>query len=154
MHSDLRAGPSTLFPPTNEQFSAIVSFLLADLEQDKIECPFPIRAIDENRPRWDPDRAFTEFNIFRDRYEKTTVGKPPPPRDVKEAKDWPELGDNLVIMNGTPLFTDEQVARAEANIWNITPTSPLWGNYLATKDSREQEERDEVLEEFPNPPTL
>lgn len=100
IHSDLRAGPHTLFPPTQEQFDAFVSFLLADLEQDKVECPLPIRGTKTNRPRWDPNEAFAHYHIFRDKYKKNIRPGPRCPRDVFEVRDWPELGDRGILNMG------------------------------------------------------
>lgn len=141
IHCDLRAGPSTLFPPTKVQLDALVSFLLAaDLESYQTKCPLPIRGTKENRPRWDPDKAFAHYNIFRDRYEKTIAPEPQHPRDVFEARDWPELGDRVTLnmsvhqhREGFPQVTEEDLEQAEANMWNITPTSPLWPQYVSMR---------------------
>jgi hypothetical protein len=42
---------------------------------------------------------------------------------------------------GFPRVSEEEVQRAEANMWNITPTSPLWHRYLAMRAANERFER-------------
>lgn len=39
---------------------------------------------------------------------------------------------------GFPRVSEEEVQRAEANMWNITPTSPLWPQYLAMQAAKER----------------
>jgi hypothetical protein len=135
IEGDLIRGPSTLYPPTEEQFNSLIAFLLAEPDQ-KAECPLPLRATKFNRPRWDAYQAFTNHHIFRDRYEKVLSPCPPQARDVRNAIDWPELGDRSTLFlqgqinpNGVPYVSDEDVAAAHEGLRNITPSSPLWRSF-------------------------
>lgn len=159
IHCDERAGPSTLFPPTKEQFDALVRFLLAEPDH-KLESPLPIKGTKANRPRWEPNKAFAHHHIFRDRYERNVPPEPRHRRDVFDAKDWPELNDNKIInmsalqqMDDTPWVTEEEVERARAEVWNITPTSPLWPQYLSMQAAMERYGNGNVTETLESPPT-
>jgi hypothetical protein len=135
IHGDLVQGPRTLYPPTAEQFSSLIAFLLAEPDHQPV-CPLPIRATISNRPRWDSYHAFAKYHIFRDRYERVMPPQPPKPRCVRSDLDWPELHDEYVLSqrgmlktDGTPFVTEEQVTAAESGIYKITPSSPLWRAY-------------------------
>lgn len=136
IHGDLFRGPKTLYPPTQDQFDSLVKFLLARPSDEPPPCPLPIRGMPENRPRWDPYQAFAYYHIFRDRYERAVPPEPPQSRCVQSAQDWPELNDELIIRqeglvgavdpSGQPYVEAEQVAAAKINIYQLTPSSPLW----------------------------
>lgn len=137
----------TLFPPTPDQFNALMRFLLSNEDQNA-ECPLLIQGTKHNRPRWDPNKAFAHHHMFRDKYERNVLPEPRHGQDVWDSIHWPELDDSRVLSlvhcprtDGTPWVTDEQVAEAKANIWNITPTSPLWNRYAAMQAAREGEIR-------------
>ncbi|KAF4443139.1 hypothetical protein F53441_11538 [Fusarium austroafricanum] len=135
IHGDLGRGPRTLYPPTKEQFDAIVKFLTSSPDKNP-ECPFPIHGTDSNRPRWHPYHAFAYYHIFRDRYERKLPPDPPQPGCVRDGRDWPELKDRHILMlgellnpQGEPYVSDDEYAAAEERIDNITPSSPLWRSY-------------------------
>lgn len=146
IHSDIINGPMTLYPPTREQFDSLLRFLLAEPDTDpKPELPLPIHGTPQNRPRWHPHHAFADYHIFRDRYERIVAPNPPAFGCVILAKDWPEMQDRSTIMlegdtdmDGRIIVTDEQVAAAKANIGNITPSSPLWGNPMTRPGAYEE----------------
>jgi hypothetical protein len=146
LHSDILEGPSTLYPPTQGQFESLLRFLLAEEDANpKPECPLPIHGTPANRPRWHPHHAFADYHIFRDRYERNVGAHPPVFGCAPLAKDWPELQDRSMIllegdidMDGSQMVTDEQVAKAKANIGNITPSSPLWGHPITRPQMYEE----------------
>lgn len=135
IHGGLFLGPKTLFPPTEEQYNNLASFLLAPPNQTSA-CPLPILGTYANRPRWDPYHALAYHHIFRDKYERILPPNPPPPGCVQSSKDWPEYADRQVLLmqhhaeaDGTAYVTPDQVAAANADIKNMTPSSPLWHTY-------------------------
>lgn len=90
LHAGISSGPSTLFPPTPDQFEALVGFLLQE-HQVSGTYPLPISASVLNGYRYHPDDAISRFNIFRDRYERVE----PPTRSthhtIMSGKNWPEM---------------------------------------------------------------
>lgn len=135
IHGARRKGPKTLYPPTEEQFKALVAFLLADSDHlEATPCPLPIHGTKINRPRWGADEAFAEHHIFRDRYERqVSVIRPPRPCVIKDV-DWPEHEDHwFLFMQSQARYQGEEVdeeaiAAAQERLKNITPSSPLWRN--------------------------
>ncbi|RSL93329.1 hypothetical protein CEP52_013302 [Fusarium oligoseptatum] len=125
-------GPHTLYPPTKDQFDSLVRFLLSEANEE-VPCPFPIHGTDENRPRWHPWHAFSQYHIFRDRYEKKMGPDPPRPRCTLVLADWPETSDYWVAINHEILrregatITDEDIAAAQLRLKEVTPSSPYWG---------------------------
>ena len=108
-----------------------MAFLLADPSAGSVECPLPIHATPQNRPRWDPTYSIG-YHIFRDRYERKP--RPPPQRRVNHnVLNWPEMIDEWSIMHmmyrqshlGEPIDKEAWNA-AHEGIKLITPTSPLW----------------------------
>lgn len=132
IHGILAKGPRTLYPPTKEQFEALVAFLLADLSSGcHVDCPLPIHGTRLNRPRWDPWLSM-RFHIFRDRYERVIPAQPPSHRVTHTFTHWPELEDQWVIMemamrreSGQPV-DEEVLKRAYEGLTLLTPSSPLW----------------------------
>ncbi|KAK3997444.1 hypothetical protein QBC44DRAFT_354930 [Cladorrhinum sp. PSN332] len=139
LHGHGRIGPKTLYPPTNQQYDALIHFLLADQASEApTPCPIPILATDQNRWRYSAEDAMIKFNIFRDWYER----KPPAPNPNEgdrtycvrhTAVDWPELGDEQIVMNSYHQRAQGEAvdsAEVEAAIGRlrttITPSSPLW----------------------------
>ncbi|KAJ4230938.1 hypothetical protein FSOLCH5_004545 [Fusarium solani] len=124
-------GPHTLYPPTKDQFDSLVRFLLSEPDED-IQCPLPIRGTDENRPRWHPWHAFSQYHIFRDWYEKKMSPDPPRPRCTLVLADWPEARDYWIAINHELLrregatITDEDIAAAQLRLKEVTPSSPYW----------------------------
>lgn len=124
-------GPGTLYPPTNDQFDSLVRFLLSEPEED-VPCPLPIHGTDENRPRWHRWHAFSQYHIFRDRYEKKMPPDPPRRGCTLVLADWPETRDYWVAMNHEILrregatITDEDIAEARSRLKEVTPSSPYW----------------------------
>ena len=136
IHGALERGPDTLYPPTPTQFDELISFLLADGDELP-PCPLPIHGTDQNRPRWHASRAFLEFHIFRDKYERKIWQPPPdeeqlPRRVVTTPMDWPEIGDQFFLIEQTRLsydghpFDEEGVRAAQKRMSEVTPTSPCW----------------------------
>ncbi|KAG7418060.1 hypothetical protein Forpe1208_v004276 [Fusarium oxysporum f. sp. rapae] len=132
IHGDLIRGPRTLYPPTKEQFDALIKFLTASLEEG-LTCPFPIHGASLNRPRWHPYYAFAYYHIFRDRYERKLPPNPPQSGCVEDDMDWPELDDRRILLfggfsnpQGEPYINDDEYAAATERVKNITPSSPLW----------------------------
>ncbi|KAK7425893.1 hypothetical protein QQZ08_007607 [Neonectria magnoliae] len=133
--------PKTLYPPTEQQFDALVDFLLAG--PDKAACPLPIHGTPFNRPRWDPDDALARFHIFRDKWERKIPAAPPRHGCVRNSKDWPELDDrNLVQIQlankqwGGPV-DEEALAAAEKRLMLVTPSSPCWNPYIMDVEQAE-----------------
>ncbi|KAK1766304.1 hypothetical protein QBC33DRAFT_579124 [Phialemonium atrogriseum] len=132
IHGILAKGPRTLYPPTKEQFEALVAFLLADLSSGlHVDCPLPIHGTRLNRPRWDPWLSM-RFHIFRDRYERVIPARPPPHRVTHTFTHWPELEDQWVITemdmrreSGQPV-DKEVLKRAYEGLTLLTPSSLLW----------------------------
>ncbi|KAK5999097.1 hypothetical protein PT974_01485 [Cladobotryum mycophilum] len=131
----VKRGVVTIYPPTAEQFDHLTTFLLDErAEHDPAaDCPFPILATLQNRWRWDPWDAISRFHIFRDKYERKVSSTKPKP-SWSRVSDWPELGDDLWIINalwerreGKDVSQDE-IDAAKERIMQITPSSPLWGN--------------------------
>lgn len=144
IHGARRKGPKTLYPPTEEQFDALVAFLLAEPDHHAtVPCPLPIHGTKLNRPRWDPDEAFAEHHIFRDRYERdVSPTRPARPCVIKDV-DWPEYEDHWFLFMQSQaryqgeVVDEEAVAAAQERLRNITPSSPLWRNvYGAYEDDR------------------
>ncbi|ENH67001.1 hypothetical protein FOC1_g10004633 [Fusarium oxysporum f. sp. cubense race 1] len=132
IHGDLIRGPRTLYPPTKEQFDALIKFLTTPLGEG-LTCPFPIHGASVNRPRWHPYHAFAYYHIFRDRYERKIPLNPPQSGCVEDGMDWPELDDRRILLlggfsnpQGEPYVSDDEYAAATERIKNITPSSPLW----------------------------
>lgn len=133
LHNGSLKGPSTLFPPTAEQFESLAKFLLASDDaqtQDHGSCPIPIRASLRNGWRYHADDAISRFNIFRDRYER----KEPASRCDSRINgwNWPEVAHELNLLNlraaraqGEPV-DDAEIAEAEEGTKRITPSSPNW----------------------------
>lgn len=122
----------TLYPPTKEQFDALIQFLTASPGANT-DCPLPIHGARTNRPRWHPYDAFAYHHIFRDRYERNISPEPPRPGCVQNGMDWPELDDKRVLIlaghynsEGEPYVTDKEYDEAMERIKNITPSSPCW----------------------------
>ena len=137
IHSAQVKGPRTLYPPTPKQFDELVALLVADGDK-RPHCPLPIHGTPENRPRWDAYRAFAEFHIFRDRYERKlrepqlfefSWGRPHVP---KIPTDWPELDDEFLLeqelWTGVPTDPKDVTAALE-RLRRVTPTSPCWRRY-------------------------
>ncbi|SCO81409.1 uncharacterized protein FRV6_05622 [Fusarium oxysporum] len=132
IHGDLIRGPRTLYPPTKEQFDALIKFLTTPLGEG-LTCPFPIHGASVNRPRWHPYHAFAYYHIFRDRYERKIPPNPPQSGCVEDGMDWLELDDRRILLlggfsnpQGEPYVSDDEYAAATERIKNITPSSPLW----------------------------
>ncbi|KPM43812.1 hypothetical protein AK830_g2786 [Neonectria ditissima] len=133
--------PKTLYPPTQQQFNALVNFLLAG--PDEAACPLPIHGTRSNRPRWDPDDAIARYHIFRDKWERK-IPESPERRDcVRNSKDWPELDDrNLVQIQltnkqwGAPV-DEEALAAAEERLMQVTPSSPCWNPQILGTEQNE-----------------
>lgn len=133
LHNGSLKGPSTLFPPTTEQFESLTQYLLASdtvQTQDRGSCPIPIRASLHNGWRYHADDAISRFNIFRDRYER----KEPPSRCDSRINgwNWPEVAHEINLLNlraaraqGEPV-DDAEIADAEEGTKRITPSSPNW----------------------------
>jgi len=117
IHGALSNGPNTRYPPTAKQFEAFVSFLLAD-GAERPHCPLPIHGTPQNRPRWDA-YAFTDFHIFRDRYERKIRPVQPgrsfgPRRVVKTVLDWPEMADEVFLIQKAQLHYSGVLSDEEA----------------------------------------
>lgn len=132
LHSCYVNGPATIYPPTPQQYDALINFLVGPVDRDT-SCPLPIRATSENRWRWDPFDSMTKYNIFKDQYERK------PPRlslkdgCIRRPADWPETGDEMVYAlkqyraaEGEEPFDQVEKERLEENMKKITPSSPLW----------------------------
>jgi hypothetical protein len=93
------------------------------------KCPLPIHATSQNRWRWDDWDAIAKFHIFRDRYERFVGEKMH--SDVKNAIDWPEITDELFLINAMwdrrdGIHVDEdEILAAKERIQMITPSSPV-----------------------------
>ncbi|CAM1503228.1 Fc.00g080040.m01.CDS01 [Cosmosporella sp. VM-42] len=133
IHGAYIQGPTTLYPPTEEQFKALISFLLADPEHmEEPPSPLPIHGTSANRPRWSPYDALAEYHIFRDRYERSLPSERPQRGCVIKNINWPEVDDESYIFlqeqagwQGEPV-DEEGLAAAKERLKNITPSSPLW----------------------------
>ncbi|OAR01351.1 hypothetical protein LLEC1_07781 [Akanthomyces lecanii] len=135
LHSSLRRGPRTLYPPTSLQFDNLMRFLLGEAELGSATpgpAPLPILASADNRWRWDVWEAFSGFHIFRDRHERGIRPATRPRKDCLSAVDWPEIADQLFLVNvmydrqqGKPVDENE-VRAAEERLLEITPSSPVW----------------------------
>ncbi|KAF5694160.1 hypothetical protein FDENT_1465 [Fusarium denticulatum] len=132
IHGDLIRGPRTLYPPTKEQFDALIKFLTIPFGESPA-CPFPIHGSSVNRPRWHRYHALACYHIFRDKYERRLSPNPPQPGCVEDGMDWPELDDRRLLLlggfinpRGEPYVSDDEYAAAIERIKNITPSSPLW----------------------------
>ncbi|KPM42479.1 hypothetical protein AK830_g4052 [Neonectria ditissima] len=137
IHGARARGPSTLYPPTPEQFNSLVNFLLADTEARKTTpFPLPIHGTSQNIPRWRPYEAFVDQHIFRDRYErKLPAQRPEISFHRLRNVDWPELGDEMYLLGqyqemwqGLP-YDVEGVAAAQERLTKVTPSSPVWNKY-------------------------
>ncbi|KAF4951552.1 hypothetical protein FSARC_12883 [Fusarium sarcochroum] len=135
IHGDLVKGPKTLYPPSKEQFDALLNFFTSPKSEDS-SYPFPIHGTRTNRPRWHPYHAFAHHHIFRDRFERKLPSRPPQPGCVESGVDWPELEDQQILMlanfttsQGDSYNSEDEVAAAKERIRNITPSSPLWGSF-------------------------
>lgn len=108
-------------------------FLLDETSQGSpVNCPLPILATAKNRWRWDAWDAIARFHIFRDKYERRIRPTKPKAGCYKTGKDWPEITDELTLVNamhdqrnGLPVDEDA-IAAAKEGIKQITPSSPLW----------------------------
>ncbi|KAM3427769.1 hypothetical protein MY4824_009225 [Beauveria thailandica] len=137
LHSSLRKGPRTLYPPTSIQFDNLMRFLLGEAElgcATPNPAPLPILASADNRWRWDAWEAFSRFHIFRDRYERGIKPTTKPRKDCRSATDWPEIADQLFVLNamydrreGKPV-NENEVRAAEERLRQITPSSPVWND--------------------------
>lgn len=134
IHGDLIRGPQTLYPPTREQFDALVSFLLANPDED-VECPLPIHGTSSNRPRWHAYDALSKYHIFRDKYELKEPRVNPRHGRTITPVDWPEVRDQMFLVEqaqaqfrGEPI-DEEKVAEATARMNEVTPTSPCWSTF-------------------------
>lgn len=132
IHGDLIRGPRTLYPPTQEQFDALIRFLTIPFEESA-RCPFPIHGSSVNRPRWHPYHTLAYYHIFRDKYERRLPPNPPQPGCVEDGMDWPELDDRRLLLlggftnpRGESYVNDDEYTVATERIKNITPSSPLW----------------------------
>lgn len=133
IHGNREKGPQTLYPPTEEQFDSLISFLLSSADQATAICPLPFLGEEINRPRWNPWHAFAFEHIFRDRYERRLSEFPQDRQCVRSGIDWPELRDRTTLMLGNqidlygePYNTAEKIAAAETNIRKITWSSPMF----------------------------
>jgi hypothetical protein len=134
LHPAGRSGPRTIFPPTPEQYDALITFLLAP--STGTECPLPIPATSANRWRYDPWDCMTRFNIFRDCFERNQgTGLDEPVRNSSSAVDWPELDDVDMVVglqkDAQAGGTLDQAAMAAAlgRLKQITPSSPIWRDW-------------------------
>ena len=104
---------------------------LSDLDGNA-SCPLLIHATPDNRPRWDPQDAFTHFHIFRDRHEKRMLEGRPAHPCVQDGLDWPEIGDELFLIGVAHerrhggVVDEGDIEAARERLKNITPTSPSW----------------------------
>ncbi|KAK3942858.1 hypothetical protein QBC46DRAFT_255539 [Diplogelasinospora grovesii] len=136
--------PRTLFPPTAEQFSSLVAFLLSEqtakegtAEQTTgTECPLPIRASSLNGPRFLRYHATKYFHIFRDKYDSRLPEWYAEFNCSSSSLDFPEIEDELALLRGEdddgPLDETKRAARI-AGLRNITPSSPLWCRSSSTR---------------------
>ncbi|KAL2022630.1 hypothetical protein VTK56DRAFT_4974 [Thermocarpiscus australiensis] len=134
LHGSLIDGPSTIYPPTRDQFDALIRFLLDTDTGEHFECPLPTHATSANRWRWDPYDAM-RYNIFRDRWERRVEegDQPIRARCVQSECNWPELRDKQwILLQSSPGLRDESATEADIEaVWErmktqITPSSPLW----------------------------
>lgn len=139
IHGSKLKGPTTLYPPTPDQFDALISFLLAEPD-DELPCPLPILGTRMNRPRWDAYDAITRFHIFRDKYERKVPTTRPEPGCVRGGADWPEILDEHIVITamqnrnwGAPV-DEEELAAAEARLKEVTPSSPCWNQYVTNSE--------------------
>ncbi|KAF7554764.1 hypothetical protein G7Z17_g2638 [Cylindrodendrum hubeiense] len=139
IHGSKLKGPTTLYPPTPEQFDALISFLLAKLD-DEVSCPLPILGTRMNRPRWDAYDAITRFHIFRDKYERKIPTTRPEPGCVRGGADWPEILDERIVITamqnrnwGVPV-DEEELAAAKARLKEVTPSSPCWNQHITNSE--------------------
>ncbi|KAH7137015.1 hypothetical protein B0J13DRAFT_640739 [Dactylonectria estremocensis] len=139
-HSALLEGPRTLYPPTQQQFESLIPFLLADTNSwNSAPCLLPICATRKNRPRWRPYKAFADYHIFRDRYErKLPLRRPGRPARLLNV-DWPELEDDRYLFEqyqtrwqGQPL-DEESVAAAHERLKSNHPIITSMGQGLWAK---------------------
>lgn len=109
-------------------------FLLGEADPGSMPgpAPLPILASADNRWRWDARDAFSRSHIFRDRYEQGTKPTAMPRKDCRSATDWPEIADQLFLLNamydrrqGKPV-NENEVRAAEERLCQITPSSPVW----------------------------
>ncbi|KLU87245.1 hypothetical protein MAPG_06246 [Magnaporthiopsis poae ATCC 64411] len=134
-HGGRRVDPLTLYPPTDEQFQALMDFLRFPAghggSSAANECPLPIRASAWNRPRWDPYFAMKDHHIFRDRRERVLheVNKS---NSMWSYMHWPELYDSDFIRLQEINYwygwsvDEEGVKAAKERIKQVAPTSPQW----------------------------
>ncbi|KAL3600791.1 hypothetical protein FPOAC2_05040 [Fusarium poae] len=138
IHGARLRGPTTLYPPTPDQFDSFINFLLSDPEE-RTTCPLPIHGKNENRPRWHPYDALAKYHIFRDKYERRLPLEHPKRECMLVNADWPELADEYIVNNTDfirregGVVTDEQIAAALARLKEVTPSSPCWHPSLEKK---------------------
>ncbi|KAM5346932.1 hypothetical protein ACJ41O_009937 [Fusarium nematophilum] len=128
-------GPHTLYPPTPEQFESLVKFLLSRPDEEHAPCPLPIHGTKENRPRWHAWHAIARYHIFRDKYERHVSPEPPARHCVEVNADWPEMGDEWIVLNQDYIrseggkLSEEDIAAALARLREVTPSSPCYGRF-------------------------
>lgn len=71
-HSQRQSVPMRIYKLDKEQKASLLRFLkMAKVEDDDSASPLPILGDRRNRDRVDPEIAMPEFNIYRDRWERT-----------------------------------------------------------------------------------
>ena len=72
LHSHRRAVTRRIYEVTEEQTASLLWFLEREqVEGDDSASPLPILGDRNNRRRVDPEIAMPEFNVYRDRWERT-----------------------------------------------------------------------------------
>lgn len=151
LHSCYRFGPRTIYPPTDEQFVNLHHFLhgtvpegLGEDEEWIPEHAIPILPTYHNRWRVDPCHSMTQFQIYRDPWERTEPRGPRAPFgpvDRQAYIDWPEHIDHQIVqkmvetwegnLEGMTPEAREIMNTAYNGCTQITPSSPLWDIYRA-----------------------
>lgn len=96
-HSHREDVTKRIYKLTEEQSTSLLQFLGKTLTNESM-CPLPISGDMNNRLRVDEEIAIPEFNIYRDRWERTVDYSNwdnycAQSHCCREAIDWPELLD-------------------------------------------------------------
>lgn len=129
--------PATLAPPTEQQFNSLLDFLLSS-EPDLASCPLPITISKDNRWRWRPYEAMTEYNFFKYPCEVPTQDRDWYLDHRPRSSFWPERTDyeaySLELWkkeNGEPYDEDVLKVTWDRLVTTITPSSRYWDMFEA-----------------------
>lgn len=141
IHGNLRTRPHTIYPPTAEQWDALVAFLSWDATAAPMHnndapppCPLPLHATRDNLPRYTPYFAMKYQHIFRDRFAFRLPARYEPPAgrcvqgptDVSypECEDWVWIILSMGQQAGGEAIDEEEMERRKNVLRACQPGNP------------------------------